>query len=297
MKHFFGSLFLFLFFASGYGQTASEDFKSEVDSLGTILFSDATDEVKNTQNKVLEERMYDFLLREDSRTFTYDSLRFIKYLKPENASFALISWVIPLIDYTHLYSGFIQKWNPMGVDTIIRLQPETLQIEPDKSYDAGHWPAAVYYQIIADENADFYTLFGWVGKPRDLAGKIIETLGFDSTGMPVFGRPVFSMKDGSLQSRVEFEFTNQIPFHLAYELQALPPQKTSEDWMIVFNRLTGNSAGMGRMFYGPVPSYDVFDGFARINGKWVFFEDIDPRVEFDVVDPATIKKSKRRKRQ
>jgi hypothetical protein len=198
--------------------------------------------------------------------------------------------VVPLTDHNYLYTGFLQKIETTKskspeIDTVFRLKPSRSEIEISKSYSIKNWPSAVYTQILPQEkHTSFYTLLGWVGKPYGLAGKTIETLSFDTTGAPVFGLPAFSMKDGNLQNRILFEYTSEVPFHLAYEQQRLPGEKRRNDWMIIFNRIGGNTPGMGRMFRGPVPSYEYFDAFAMIGGRWVFFEDVKPVVNTKGVD-------------
>jgi len=219
-----------------------------------------------------------FLQSDSSLLFTYDSLLFAGYLQPEDETFGLLTWVIPLAENRYHYSGFLQKMNNRGVDTVFHFIPLEKEIKQDAGYTFQNWPGAVYNQILPKgKRENYYTLLGWVGKHEGLAGKRIETLTFDSIGQPVFGVPVFSMKDGNTQNRVEFEYTIEVPFHLSYELQRLPGEKRKTGWMIVFNQIGGNTPGMGRVFRGPVPSFEFFDAFIPINEKWVFFEDVHPR--------------------
>ena len=270
-----------LIFGYSPAQGSSDSLIAETGSAAELLFTDTSDQVKITTNEALEIRFSRFLQSDEFMDFTWDSVAYVSYLTPEDAPFALLTWTVPLKDHKFLYSGFLQKLSGDGnPDTVIRLIPAEEEAEAQKSYPAGQWPAAVYQKILPGEkDAEFYTLFGWVGKPEGLAGKTIETLAFDSAGMPVFGVPAFSMKDGSIQNRVRFEYTDQVPFHLAWEKQRLPGEKRKNDRMIIFNRIGGNTPGMGRMFRGPVPSYDYFDAFAWIGGKWVFFEDVRPTVD------------------
>lgn len=279
-----------VFSVSVAAQESAEKLIHSADSIAKILFTGSPDDLKVKTNQEFEVQVLDFLNQPYSVDFTWDSIRFVKYLKPEGEHFAILTWVVPLADHQYHYSGFVQKlsWkNEVEVDTVYALNPAKEQIDLRRSYPADNWPAAVYQEILPkDKNTGFYTMLGWVGKPAGLAGKTIETLRFDTAGSPVFGVPAFSMKDGSAQNRIMFEYTGEIPFHLAYEQQRLPGEKRRNHWMIVFNRIGGNTPGMGRMFRGPVPSYEIFDAFAMIGSRWVFFEDIKPIVNTRDLDDS-----------
>lgn len=270
-----------LIFGLSPAQRTFDKLLAEADSAATLLFTNTSDQVKVQTNENLEANIFHFLHSDESLDFTWDSISYMKFLAPEDGSFGLLTWTVPLEDHKYLYSGFLQKRNGDNrVDTAIRLQPAKKERDLSKTSSAGNWPVAVYQKLLPREKkADFYTLFGWVGKPDGLAGKTIETLAFDSAGMPVFGVPAFAMKDGSTQSRIMFEYTDEVPFHLAWEKHRLPGEKRKNDHMIIFNRIGGNTPGMGRMFRGPVPSYEFFDAFVWIGGKWVFFEDVRPTVD------------------
>jgi hypothetical protein len=272
---------LSVFTFNGFSQIQPSFFIRKSDSLARILYSDTDDHQKISANEELNELFAEFLLQESATHSIYDSLVFLKKITTEDAAFGLITWVVPLANENYLYSGFIRKMKSGSVDTVFRLRPSAEGAEPNESYTSENWPVAVYTQLIhrPAKGRDFYTLIGWQGKGEGLSGRIIETLWFDEDGRPVFGLPVFVSKSGELMSRHVFKFTDQVPFHLAYERQRLPGEKRKKDWMIVFNRLTGNQPGMGRFFRGPVPSYEIFDAFVFVGNQWVLFEDIDPRIE------------------
>jgi len=266
---------------NGYSQSKQEEFITQADSLAQILFSDAADSIKILVNEELRQNFKTLLHEPESQTFPFDSLTFVRFLAWPDGKFSLLSWVVPLAQREFLYSGFIQKMNNGKIDTVIELKPTTADIMVNEKYSSENWPGAVYTKIIgnATKGKEFFTLLGWQGKGEGLSGRIIETLWFDQQGNPVFGLPVFKMKSGNLQHRHIFEFTDQVPFHLAYERHRLPKEKRKTDWMIVFNRLSGNQPGMGRFFNGAVPSYEVFDAFIFIGNQWVLTEDVDPRVD------------------
>jgi hypothetical protein len=262
-------------------QSADSIFIAKARGLSEVIYTDTTDSVKLQRNQELEQLVTDFLSNPLLPTFSFDSLQFIKHLRPDDGSFDLLTWVVPLSNHRWHYSGLIRKIDAKNGDTIFRLQPIQWQPSADSSYSYTQWPGAVYRKVISrsPKGNPFYTLTGWHGETEGLAGRMIDVLWFDSAGAPLFGLPIFVMKDGSQQQRVFFSFTDQVPFHLAYEMQLLPGEKRRSDQMIVFNRLGGNNAQLGQMFRGAVPRYDIFDAFVFINGKWVLHQDVDARTD------------------
>ncbi len=281
MKHCAASVLLLLIPLLLPAQPADTVFAAKARELAQVIYADTADSPKLQCNQELEQLVTDFLSTPSSFAFSFDSLPFIKHLRPDDGSFDLLTWVVPLSNHRWHYSGMIRKAGTHDRDTIYRLKPVPWQASADSSYGYTQWPGAVYRNVISrsPKGNPFYTLTGWHGEAEGLAGRIIEALWFDSAGAPRFGLPVFVMKDGSQQQRVLFSFTNQVPFHLAYELQLLPGEKRKRDQMIVFNRLGGNNAQLGRMFRGAVPRYDVFDAFVYVAGRWVFHQDVDARTD------------------
>jgi hypothetical protein len=274
--------FLFLFVPLLLpAQTYDTLFVDKARELAQIIYADTADSIKLQANQELEQWAADFLSTSFFPAFSIDSLPFIKYLVPNDDSFDMLTWVMPLSDHRWHYSGMIKKTGAQEKDTIFRLQPILRQASADSIYSFKQWPGAVYRNVISRSTKEnpFYTLTGWRGETEGLAGRVIEALWFDSAGTPQFGLPVFVMKNGEPQYRILFTFTDQVPFHLAYEPQLLPGEKRKRDQMIVFNRLGGNNAQLGRMFKGAVPRYDIFDALVNIAGRWVLFEDIDARTD------------------
>jgi len=285
MKRFFFFMFFLSILSFGNSQTLADNFLAHSDSLSKILFGQHNDNEKLTACQHLENITYNFLLTDTSLLFNFDSLLFARFLTANDKAFSILTWVIPLSENRYHYSGFIQKLANTGthdeqVYAVYKMIPQETQVELNSTYPIETWPPAVYNQILPKDKMDkYYTLLGWTGKPEGLAGKTIETVAFDSLGQPAFGIPAFSLKTGSIQNRVDFEYTNEMPFHLSYEVQRLPDQNGKTSWMIIFNRIEGNTPGMGKMFSGPVPSFQIFDAFVKIGETWILFEDVDPRAD------------------
>ncbi|MBE0639747.1 MAG: hypothetical protein IH598_14610 [Bacteroidales bacterium] len=249
------------------------------DSIAGIIYSPQSDPVKLAANDSILVMLTDFLSTPQSLTFPFDSLKFVKVVSSAGFDFRLITWTVPLSESRHSYYGFLQKISKGVVANVVELKDNGGIRNTDQSYACDNWPGAVYYRMIENKSGkvNIFTMFGWVGESSGKACRIIETLVFKENGEPVFGWPAFQTEQGNLQNRVIFEFTDQVPFHLAYEEQLLPGKRKKHGWMIVFSRLVGNDAALGRFFQAQIPSYDTFDALIFKKDHWQFFQDIDVR--------------------
>lgn len=242
------------------------------------LYRNNPDSVKKVANDSVRAEMRSLLQKPSSRSFPFDSLKFVKAVRPSDKSFLLITWTVPYAD-GHGYYGFLQINGNREIMEVIELVDNGGKRNPATSYPAADWPGAVYYELIEErtKTGRLFTLFGWMGGEPGTARRVIEVLTFDEAGNPVFGAPVFHMDQNVLQYRVNFEFTDQVPFHLAYEEQLIPGTRSKKGWMIIFNRLTGNDPARGRFYRAAVPSYNTFDALIFENGRWQLHKDIDAR--------------------
>ena len=274
-------LFLLLLMISGWldAQADFQNFNRKYDSLSAILFGPYADSIRIDANQNFEEVLAIFLKTGESLDYPVDSMKFVKMVAPENRSFRMFTWAVPLSGEDHIYSGIVQiNKNDETLD-VISLSPGKNEIDEDSVYSGNHWPAAVYFELIENRGSEFYTLLGWRDSGPGKTSRVIDIFHFDQDGTVLFGKPVFEVSDRSLQSRVIFQFTDQVPFHLAYEKQSPSVKARKKEWMIVFNHLGGNKPAMGRMFRAPVPVYDRFDGLIFSDGRWQYIKDVDARVE------------------
>lgn len=276
---------LLFHFVFASGQDAG-GFYRQIDSLGSTIYGSVPDSIRIAANQNLEEILSNFLTQQDEAVINGDSLKFIKAVAPEDGLFRIYTWAVPLNNGDHIYSGLITKYDDSHTLQIISLK-EGPRIEEDEKFNAGNWPGAVYFELIEKRRnkKNFYTLLGWRDGGEGQSARVIEAMQFDEYGNPVFGLPVFGMKNGKTKNRILFTFTDQVPFHLAWEEQILPGKKRKTGWMIVFNHLSGNNPELGRMFRGAVPSYDRFDAFLFSDGRWHYVEDVDVRAESRKYEP------------
>lgn len=262
-----------------FAQTDFQDFSRKHDSLSAILFGAYADSIRIDASQNFEEVLGSFLKTTKSFDYPVDSMKFVKMVAPENRSFRMFTWAVPLSGGDHIYSGIVQKNKNDETLDVISLSPCKNKIDEDSVYSGNHWPAAVYFKLIETNGSEFYTLLGWRDSGPGKTSRVIDIFHFDQDGTVLFGKPVFEVSGRSLQSRVIFEFTDQVPFHLAYEKQSPSVKARKKEWMIVFNHLGGNNPAMGRMFRAPVPVYDRFDGLLFLDGRWQYIKDVDARVE------------------
>jgi len=159
MKRFFFFLIFVLSFSIANAQSLAEVFFTGADSLAKILFSNLPDEEKVAANQQLEALTFDFLQHDTSLQVRYDSLLFVSYLQPEDETFGLLTWAVPLTDYKFLYSGFLQKINHKQVDTVYHLKPLISEMDNNVGYTNGNWPQAVYNQILPKGKKEKYYKF------------------------------------------------------------------------------------------------------------------------------------------
>ncbi len=276
LKHTAAIILLVLFSVKLNATEPDSVIVNRLHEMASRLYSQKPDQLKAAINDSIYAEIHGTLKSYRATDFPFDSVQFIRMVSPESNYFKLITWTVPFGDH-HSYYGFLVK-KTGRTDTIIELKQNDGQRAPYHAYPAHVWPGAVYHELITQQHRakTFYTLLGWVDAEQGISRRIIEVLTFDDAGAPVFGAPVIQL-GRQLHHRVLFEFTDQVPFHLAYEEQYLPNRRNRKGMMIVFNRLGGNDPRMGRFFRAPVPSYDTFDALIFEDGVWNLYPNIDVR--------------------
>ncbi len=272
---------LLFFLTAPYLFSQSE--KPQADELQTLakeLYGNRPDSIKFQINGKVEDLIYALLSQVNGGACLVDTLSFLKSLIPENGKFRIITWAFPLSDGSFHYCGAVQVFGNKGSkDTLIRFKYKMGEDNLFKTFLLSEWPGAVYYELIEKNSRQgpTYTLLGWMGAETGKAKRVVEILDFDKESQIQFGAPKFMMESGQIQSRVVFEYTGQVPFHLKYENHPKPGKKKKEG-IIVFNRLVGNNPQMGRMYKAKIPDYSTFDGLIFEDGKWLLYRDLDLRI-------------------
>ena len=255
---------------------------NELQSLAKVLYEDRPDSIKFKINGRVEDLIHGLLGQANSEAGLVDTLSFLKSLISENGMFRIVTWAFPVSNGLFHYSGVVQVFSNKGSkDTLIRLQYKLGKDDLYKAFLPSEWPGAVYYGLIEKKyrQVTTYTLLGWMGAETGKAKRVVEILDLDKEGRLRFGAQKFVMEPGKDKSRVVFEYTDKVPFHLKYENHVVPGKKRKREDMIVFNRLVGNNPKMGRMYKAKIPDYSTFDGLIFENGKWSLYRDLDLRMD------------------
>ncbi|MEX0967076.1 MAG: hypothetical protein WD077_07550 [Bacteroidia bacterium] len=212
--------------------------------------------------------------------YPFDSLKFMKKLKPEDQSFRIYNWNLQFDDQTFRYYGAIQldyKNRLMLFPLFDRSDNIPDSLAEDTILTHENWYGAQYYALIEEKHKrqKFYTLLGWDGSTHISNKKIIDVLTFNEQGLPVFGAPMFEWGEDTVKTRVIFEFSNQAVMALDY----LPRHN-----IITYDHLSPpDEKSKGKKFtYVPDGSYDYF---IYKRGKWIrkelLFETYKKKIEME----------------
>jgi hypothetical protein len=128
---------------------------------------------------------------------------------------------------------------------------------------------AVYYNIVKTQHMgkNYYTLFGFDRPGPRTNKKWIEVLSFDTQGQPVFGGPLFSFEEDSLQKPVQARYSIEYKREARAFVNFEPELK-----MILVDHLIYENEG-DEFAWNLVPDGD-YEGFKWKNGKWVHVDKV-----------------------
>jgi len=219
--------------------------------------------------------------------YSFDSLKEVSFLSPEDKSFKLITWNIYKNDETQIYFGYLLvkhvtkikrgvfKHEKRIVYTPYKLLDRSSTVRSAENHISGcdKWFGMLYYEMI--DCGNFYTLLGYDPNDKLVRRKFVDVLYFKSNGKPVFGKDVFKFPRKN-PKRLMFEYSSEVVMSLKYN---------ENRQQIVFNHLASNQEGNlleGQVqYYGPDGSYDALE---LRKGKWNLIEDVDARNERSVND-------------
>ncbi len=163
----------------------------------------------------------------NSYYYPFDSVMVMSVIYSPDQRFRIFTWNIVLSDETFHYYGVIQL-NPdyiktikdtSGLKSFYPLIDRSAQMKNplDTSVGPDFWYGANYYSIIPVEykKQTHYTLLGWNGATKRSNKKVVEWLTFENN-KPVFGKPVFDIKQKKVLQRLVYEFSNSATMALKY---------------------------------------------------------------------------------
>jgi hypothetical protein len=248
---------------SAQGQNLPE-LEAEMAELQNQIGSAETADERLEASAKFEELLIKAFDEKETFDYPFNSLPKVVKLKPDDESFRLFNWNIPLKDGMHAYRMYVLLPNGKYVEFEDRKElkhdGETDVIEPSE------WYGALYYEIhpVKVNREKYYTLIGWDGKDELTTLKVLDVLAFEKKNKPTLGFPLFE-KDGDLLHRRVYEYADDVIFNLKW----LEPKG-----MIIFDRLepkTQNLKG-NYAFYGPSTAYD---GYKWEGDFWKLNEFVD----------------------
>ncbi|MCX7729411.1 MAG: hypothetical protein N2203_08070 [Bacteroidia bacterium] len=252
-----------------------QDKENHLKKLTYYAFRSKYERQRIDSNTIFLNILKELLQIPESFYYPFDSLKSdISLLSDSKNTFRIITWNLPKNDGTHLYYGFIQRWDKKNKQSaaeyhlyILNDVSESIKNSPETYVgSAQKWFGMLYYQLI--ESDDYYLLLGWDGNEKLIQRKFIDVLYFKSDGTPVFGKDVFKMPKKN-PKRIMFQYSSEVVMPLRYE---------EKKHAIVFAHLSAESDDPylkeQYQFYGPDGS---FDAFIKDKNKWKLVEDIDIR--------------------
>ena len=241
---------------------------SIIDSLPKL----ESDSLRLKLNIQVTENFKRILCQPKSFSFEFDSLKHIGKLFSPDKKFRIVSWNVPFTDGTHRFFSLIQM-NPEK-DTICKIfvLKDNSTSASTRIFEArltsNNWYGALYYNIlpVKTDKGTVYTLLGLRFNDLFTTQKVIESMYFDITGMPMFGASVFYYNN-RIQTRIIFEYGINVSMSLRFDERLK---------MIVFDHLAPSSPLYTNnfKFYGPD---FTFDGLKFDDGKWMYIPNVDFR--------------------
>lgn len=137
--------------------------------------------------------------------FGFDSMQMAPVLYPEDSTFRIITWHIPMNDENYRQRGVIQYNTPDGS---IKFTPlfdvsDYSEQPQDSIRNNQNWIGAVYYKLLQNEvnKQKVYTLLGYDENNDRTTRKWIDILRFNEDGQPQFGGDFFFFNNDSIFPR------------------------------------------------------------------------------------------------
>lgn len=209
----------------------------------------------------------------NSFNYPFEKLKTISIEKPEDNSFRMFTWVLQMNNKTFRFYGAIQINTE---DTQLKLFPlydysDSIQNPLDATLSNERWYGALYYKIlqVKHRKSTYYTLLGWDGNNAMSRKKIADVLYFDNEGKPVFGAPIFEIKE---EDEEETTIKNRIIVEYKVDAGVTFNYYPPEDILIHDHVIAPDEKSKGLKFtYIPDGTYV---GYKWKKGKWNFVEKV-----------------------
>lgn len=133
------------------------------------------------------------LQKEQSFQYSFDSLKWISKMAPEDQSFRVFTWEVKVSDDEFRYFGVLQTRT--GKTAWLTDRFEESEDRADSEFLPEQWQGCMYYNLLTqrgDQKGEpYYLLFGMRRSGRYENVKIVDPLFFTQEGDVYFGKPVF----------------------------------------------------------------------------------------------------------
>lgn len=239
-------------------------------TLGKILLNPKVlDDAKIKANNQFESILRNALSSTSAFEVNLDSVLNLAIIKPEDLSFIIYNWELPLSNNVYQYYAFIVTKNSKN-NTVQLYKLTAANNTGTKKVDGeiGNWYGGHYYKVITKKHKrkKYYTLLSANWDSKISKKKIIDILTIDKEGKPKFGAPIINYNK-TLLSKLVFEYTNSVSMSVRYD-EPLD--------LIIFDHLSPIQPDLKGQyqFYAPDLSYDALK-FKK--GKWIHIENLDAR--------------------
>ena len=248
--------------------------------LAFVIVNDSLEENRFGACREMIPRLVKTLKQEGSFDYPFNRLKSISIQYPQDSTFRIFTWQLYVNKDDYRYYGAIQM--NTGSLSLFPLIDRSFNVKAAESavLPAKEWYGSVYYNIKDVEAKDgkkYYTLFGFDAYSFLKKRKIIDVLSFNEKGEPIFGHPVFKMKEGAEKNRIIREYSSEVSTRCNYD-EILE--------MIIFDHLITLNGKYGE---GPTNYPDgSYEGFSLKDGVWTYMEKIFDQVSDEAPRPAPI---------
>jgi hypothetical protein len=226
---------------------------------------------------VRQQACYDFIktlvqaLKENnSFSYPFDSLTRISILYPDDKSFRIFNWQLPLTSGRQRFFGVIQMKEKKGLEIYPLYDYSDYMKSPaDTVTNNEKWYGALYYKImqVKRRGKNYYMLFGWDGNNLRSNKKVLDVLTFNKKREPEFGASIFNFETENTRNNIkrliiEYKEDAQVSMNYDAELK-----------MIVYDHLIPQDPSSKDLLFTYVPD-GSYEALRWKRGKWNYVENV-----------------------
>ncbi|MDR1342234.1 MAG: hypothetical protein LBK18_03135 [Prevotellaceae bacterium] len=213
-------------------------------------------------------------LRQDSAFFyAFDSIPYLYKVASTDGLVRVITWNVPVPGRQEYFGFVLLRGNADAVHAtlhVLRDKRMHTKLVEGRALGVDEWFGALYTKLIDKQHPrtgkPAYTLVGVSPGNNGISNKkVIDVLNVDSGGLCTFGAPVF-VKKTRVTYRMIFEYSVEAVMELRYH------DGTEQ---IIFSNLVPMYSQLRGRYETYIPN-DAYDAFRFENGRWIFYENIEP---------------------